>query len=95
MSLKVLDGPTITKGQSLSDDGVDCSEGQIVRVTVPQEFTEANLTFQVSSDGNLYNDLYDAQGDEITLVRQAGHHHRGAAELGAVDRLHQVPLRHA
>jgi hypothetical protein len=35
---------------------------------VPQEYTPANLTFQVSSDGNLYNDLFDSDGDEITLV---------------------------
>lgn len=68
MSLKVLDGPTIMKGQSLSDDGVDCSEGTIVRITVPQEFTPGNLTFQTSSDGNLYNDLYDEKGEEITVT---------------------------
>jgi hypothetical protein len=36
--------------------------GDIVRITIPQEFTDANLTFQVSTDGNLYNDLYDAAG---------------------------------
>lgn len=66
MTLQVLDGPTIAKGESLSD-GIDCSAGQIVRITVPQEFTEANLTFQVSSDGNLYNDLYDDDGDEVTV----------------------------
>ena len=67
MSLKIVDGPTILKGESLSD-GVDCSEGTIVRITVPQEFTEANLTFQTSSDGNLYNDLYDETGEEITIT---------------------------
>ena len=66
MSLKVLDGPTIPHNESLSD-GVDCSEGTIVRITVPQEFTEANLTFQTSSDGNLYNDLYDEKGEEIMV----------------------------
>lgn len=67
--LQVLDGPTIAKGESLSD-GIDCSAGQIVRITVPQEFTEANLTFQTSSDGNMYNDLYDDSGDEITVPAQ-------------------------
>ena len=69
MTLQVLDGPTIAKGESLSD-GIDCSAGQIVRITVPQEFTEANLTFQTSSDGNMYNDLYDDGGDEITVPAQ-------------------------
>jgi hypothetical protein len=67
MGITIVDGPTIAAGESLSD-GADCSAGNIVRITVPQEFTPANLTFQVSSDGNFYNDLFTAQGEEITLV---------------------------
>ena len=67
MTLQVLDGPTIPQGESLSE-GIDCSGGSIVRITVPQEYTKANMTFQVSSDGNGYNDLYDAKGDEVTIV---------------------------
>jgi hypothetical protein len=67
MPFEIIDGPTIARGESLSD-GVDCSAGQIVRITVPQEFTEANLTFQVSSNGDLYNDLYDDGGEEITIT---------------------------
>jgi hypothetical protein len=69
MALSVVDGPTIPLGESLSD-GVDCTGGTIVRITVPQEFTDANLTFQVSSNGDLYNDLYDSEGNEVTLVVQ-------------------------
>ena|ERR1700748_1423192 len=67
MTLEIVDGPTIAAGESLSD-GVDCSAGTIVRLTVPLEFTPANLTFQVSSDGNFYNDLFDSKGEEITCV---------------------------
>jgi hypothetical protein len=67
MPFEIIDGPTIARGESLSD-GVDCSAGQIVRITVPQEFTDANLTFQVSSNGDLYNDLYDDAGEEITIT---------------------------
>jgi hypothetical protein len=67
MALTIVDGPTISLNESLSD-GADCSGGKIVRITVPQEFTPANLTFQASSNGDLYNDLYDAEGKEITLV---------------------------
>lgn len=67
MPLQVLDGPTIKAGESLSD-GIDCSAGKIVRITVPQEYSEANLTFQVSSNGDLYNDLFDDDGDEITVT---------------------------
>lgn len=69
MPLTIIDGPIIAAGESLSD-GADCSSGSIVRITVPQEFTSANLTFQVSSDGNLYNDLFNARGDEITVVAE-------------------------
>lgn len=67
MPLAIVDGPTIAADESLSD-GVDCSAGTIVRITVPQEFTPANLTFQVSSDGNFYNDLFSSSGEEITVV---------------------------
>jgi hypothetical protein len=67
MPLSIVDGPTIQLNESLSD-GVDCSAGTIVRITVPQEFTPSNLTFQVSSDGNLYNDLFDSRGGEITVA---------------------------
>jgi hypothetical protein len=67
MPLTIIDGPTIAAGESLSD-GADCSSGEIMRITVPQEFTPANLTFQVSSDGNFYNDLFSSNGEEITVV---------------------------
>jgi hypothetical protein len=67
MPLEILDGPTISEGESLSE-GIDCSGGNIVRITVPQEYTKANMSFQVSSDGIGYNDLYDTQGNEITIV---------------------------
>ena len=70
MPLVVIDGPTILAGQSLSD-GVDCSAGMIVRITVPQEYYDGDtdkMSFQVSSDGNGYNDLFDDQGKEVTIV---------------------------
>lgn len=67
MGLTIVDGPTIPLNESLSD-GVDCSGGTIVRITVPQEFTPANLSFQSSSNGDLYNDLYDAEGEEVIMV---------------------------
>jgi hypothetical protein len=67
MPLTIVDGPTIAQGESLSD-GADCTGGSIVRITIPQEFTPANLTFQASSDGGFYNDLYDPDGKEVTLA---------------------------
>lgn len=67
MPLQILDGPTIAARESLSD-GIDCSAGDIVRITVPLEFTPANLTFQVSTDGNFYNDMFTSDGKEVTIV---------------------------
>jgi hypothetical protein len=67
MTLQIVDGPTILAGESLSD-GADLSAGDIIRITIPQEFTDANLTFQVSTDGTFYNDMYDVHGDEITIA---------------------------
>lgn len=74
MPLVVVDGPTIKAGQALSD-GVDCSAGTIVRITVPQEYTQGNMphhmTFQVSTDGNFYNDLFNDEGQEISITARA------------------------
>jgi hypothetical protein len=66
MSLTVLNGPTIQAGESLSD-GLDCTGGAIVRLTMSRLWTAANLTFQISSDGDQYNDLVGFDGQEITL----------------------------
>ena len=66
MPLTILNGPTIAQGESLSD-GLDCTAGAIVRLTMPANWTPANLTFQISSDGALYNDLVDFNGNEVTL----------------------------
>jgi len=67
MSLTVLNGPIIQAGESLSD-GLDCTAGKIVRLTMPATWNGGNITFQISSDGNGYNDLYDHMGNEATVV---------------------------
>ena len=66
MPLQVLNGPIIAAGQSLSD-GLDCTAGQIVRLTMPAAWTGANLSFQISSDGNGYNDLVTIDGHEVVI----------------------------
>ncbi|KYK50069.1 hypothetical protein A1D31_22415 [Bradyrhizobium liaoningense] len=72
MTLQIIDGPAFQPGESLSS-GVDVSAGTIVRITTPGAWTPANLTFQISTDdASGYNDLYTAQGEEVTVVCKGG-----------------------
>lgn len=66
MPLTVLNGPTIGAGQSLSDV-LDCTSGQLVRLTMPARWSDAVVTFQLSTDGIGFNDLYDSDGREIAI----------------------------
>lgn len=66
MPLTVINGPFIQPGESLSD-AVDCSGGNAVRITMPGYWTPANLSFQISTDGEFYNDLFDAEGNEVVI----------------------------
>jgi len=64
--LQVLNGPIIAAGEALSG-GVDCTAGAIVRLTMPAGWSPANISFQISTDGNGYNDLVDFDGREIIM----------------------------
>ena len=64
--LQVLNGPNIEAGESLSE-AVDCSAGQMVRITMPVEWTDAVLTFQFSTDGVMFNEVCDIDGRAITI----------------------------
>jgi len=64
--LTVLNGPVIEAGQSLSA-GLDCTAGAIVRLTMPPFWSGGNLSFQISSDGQGYNDLVGMDGKEIVI----------------------------
>jgi hypothetical protein len=66
MALIVLNGPIFQQNTWLSDP-VDCTDGSLVRITMPAYWTPANLTFQLSTDGQLYNDLLDMNGQEIMI----------------------------
>lgn len=66
MPMEVINGPTIEKGESLSD-AVDCSGGELVRITMPAEWTDAQLTFQFSTDGVFFNEMYQLDGFAVTL----------------------------
>lgn len=71
MTITVLIGPVIAQGEALSE-GLDCSAGQIVKITMPADWTTADLTFQTSSDGQGYNDIYQADGNELKCTVRAG-----------------------
>lgn len=59
-SLYFLPGPTIPVGQSVSE-GVDCSGSRIVRIMMPDAWTSAPLTFQLSPDNTTFHDLFNIQ----------------------------------
>jgi hypothetical protein len=67
MTVKIYIGPFIQPGESLSD-AADCRAGQPVRLTMPGAWDDAPLTFQVSTDDLMFNDLYDHRGEEIEIV---------------------------
>src|SRR5215471_16661031 len=70
-TLTVLNGPTILKGESLSD-ALDCSDGDVVRLTMPADWTDADISFAISSDDIGYNNLHAADGKEIVVAVHAG-----------------------
>ena len=72
MPLVIINGPIIQAGESLSD-GIDCSAGAIVKITMPGNWNgAAALTFQTSSDGVMYNDMFMPDGHELTYTVVAG-----------------------
>jgi len=64
--LTVLNGPTIAAGESESDS-VDCSGGQLVRITMPVEWDDAPITFMFSTDGVFYNEMYGLDGFAVMV----------------------------
>ena len=66
MPVTIINGPIIAAGEYLSA-GVDCSAGRIIRITTPAQWTNANISFLVSSDGNGYESLYEADGTEVVI----------------------------
>jgi hypothetical protein len=64
--LTVLNGPIIKAGESLSE-AVDCGDGELVRITMPPDWTFASLTFQFSTDGVFFNELYGFDAFAVTI----------------------------
>lgn len=66
MAFVVLQGPVIRAGESLSE-GLNCTSGDLLRITMPTEWDEAPLSFQVSSTDSNYNDAFEITGFEVML----------------------------
>ncbi len=64
--LTLVEGPFIAEGESLSSS-IDVSAGQLVRITMPENWDEAPLTFQFSSDGTYFNEMYGIDGYAVTI----------------------------
>ena len=71
MPLTIINGPIIQAGDSLSA-GIDCSAGPIVKITMPGNFVGDTITFQTSSDGIMYNDIFQPDGTELMFRVIAG-----------------------
>ncbi len=71
MPLTIINGPIIDAGDSLSA-GIDCSAGPIVKITMPGNFVGDTITFQTSSDGIMYNDIFQPDGTELMFRVIAG-----------------------
>jgi len=71
MPLTIINGPIIDAGESLSA-GIDCSAGPIVKITMPGNFVGDTITFQTSSDGIMFNDIFQPDGTELMFRVIAG-----------------------
>jgi hypothetical protein len=61
---------TIANGTSLSP-AVGIQDKRIAAIITPAAWTAANLTFQGSHDGTLFNDIFDEAGAELSVTATA------------------------
>lgn len=69
-SAAVVQPAIIAIGTSLSEP-VDLGLSRLSRISMPAAWTTAQLTFQVSPDGDTYQNLYDYLGIETTVEAAA------------------------
>lgn len=67
----IASGASLSSAISLQSNATTYCGLRIFGIIMPSEWTSANLTFQVSADGVTYQNLYDANGTEITVVAGA------------------------
>jgi hypothetical protein len=61
---------TIASGASLSG-ALSIGERTLVALAMPATWTAASITLQVSLDGTTFQNVYDANGDEVTITTAA------------------------
>ena len=64
-----LASATIANAASLS--GAVRLSGTLTGIQMPASWTAANLTFQVSVDGDTYQNVYDSSGSEFVVTAAA------------------------
>jgi hypothetical protein len=67
----VIETATIDSGKSLSDAITLDPAHYAFAIAMPDSWTAANLTFQVSHDGATWKDLYDDEGNEVLVYAAA------------------------
>ena len=61
---------TIANGVALAG-AVELGGSALVGIQMPAAWTAANLTAQISVDGTTYQDMYDDEGNEVTITAAA------------------------
>lgn len=68
MDANIANGASLS--QAIENIGLGAASA-LVGIEMPAAWTAANLTFQVSFDGDTYKDLYDKDGNEVTVTAAA------------------------
>lgn len=74
MAATVTQTAVIAESGNLSgamDLGVVNYDSGILAIDMPAAWTAANLTFQASADDNTYDNVYDSDGNELTVSAAA------------------------
>lgn len=62
---------TIPNSAAVPTEGTDLEGYMPIGIVMPEAWTTANLTFQATSDGVNYYDVYDSGGTEVTVTAAA------------------------
>lgn len=84
---------TISSGTSLSGE-VDLGPYELVAIHMPAGWDAADLTFQAAdSPGGTFHDLYDDDGNEVTVTAAASRAIAVKSDEKALAPLHAIKIR--